>query len=163
MTTIVFRDGIIAADNQVTSEGGTRLGTRAKLLRIGDGVFGFAGDVNAVERASTYLRALYGQSRGFAALFGHIPHRPDLPEGSVTVIEVSRRGVRMYGASLFPEPIAGPYFAIGSGRDFALGALAMGATAAEAVRAAIQFDVYSGGPIQALSLVPCEPESGVRK
>ena len=46
----------------------------------------------------------------------------------------------------------GPYFAMGSGRDFALGAMAAGASAEEAVRAAIAHDVYSGGEVVTLRI-----------
>lgn len=39
------------------------------------------------------------------------------------------------------------YFAMGTGRDFALSALELGCTAQRAVELAIKFDVYSGGPV----------------
>lgn len=39
-------------------------------------------------------------------------------------------------------------FAIGSGRDFALAAMDMGATAKEAVEMAAKRDVYTGGTIR---------------
>lgn len=41
-------------------------------------------------------------------------------------------------------------FAIGSGRDFALAAMDMGASAKEAVEAAAKRDVYTGGTIRTL-------------
>jgi ATP-dependent protease HslVU (ClpYQ) peptidase subunit len=44
------------------------------------------------------------------------------------------------------------FVAIGSGAAVALGAMAYGATAREAVRIAIEFDVYSGGEIQEVRL-----------
>jgi hypothetical protein len=48
-----------------------------------------------------------------------------------------------------PRPTVhyGPFGAWGSGRDFAIGAMAAGADAAAAVRAAIQFDTNCGGEI----------------
>ena len=42
-------------------------------------------------------------------------------------------------------------FAEGSGRDFALGAMAMGADAAKAVEVACVYDIYCGGGIDTLS------------
>lgn len=48
-------------------------------------------------------------------------------------------------------PYFAPYFATGSGADFATGAMAHGATAEEAVRAAIMHDTNSGGEITVLS------------
>lgn len=43
-----------------------------------------------------------------------------------------------------------PYHAIGSGRDFAIAAMALGQTAHQAVELAIGFDVNSGGGIDCL-------------
>ncbi len=45
--------------------------------------------------------------------------------------------------------IAEPFWAWGSGRDYALGAMARGANAIEAVRIASRFDVYCGGGVDA--------------
>jgi hypothetical protein len=45
-----------------------------------------------------------------------------------------------------------PYFAIGSGSEFALGALALGVSAPKAVAQGIKFDRNSGGPVQAFEL-----------
>lgn len=42
------------------------------------------------------------------------------------------------------------FYAMGSGKDFASGAMAAGATAEEAVQCAIQFDTCSGGEVQVL-------------
>lgn len=44
------------------------------------------------------------------------------------------------------------YHAIGSGRDFAMAAMALGRNAFQAVELAVDFDVYSGGEIECLDL-----------
>ena len=44
-----------------------------------------------------------------------------------------------------------PYVAIGSGKEFALGAMFMGADAVQAVKAAMKFDPYSGGKVMKLT------------
>lgn len=49
-------------------------------------------------------------------------------------------------------PIASDYFAIGSGEDYAMGAMAMGATATRAVDVAAMFDAHTGGEILAITL-----------
>lgn len=65
------------------------------------------------------------------------------------LIVVSRRGgLKFYEM----EPVAqryrdAPYAAFGSGRDFALGALAMGATAEQAAEVACRFCVTCGGGV----------------
>lgn len=48
---------------------------------------------------------------------------------------------------VFSGPITAEFYAIGSGADFALGAMAIGADAERAVEAAISLDPHSGGPI----------------
>jgi hypothetical protein len=50
------------------------------------------------------------------------------------------------GSPTFVE-MHGPFFAAGSGQDFALGAMAAGADARRAVEIAIQFDTQSGGRV----------------
>jgi ATP-dependent protease HslVU (ClpYQ) peptidase subunit len=44
------------------------------------------------------------------------------------------------------------YYAWGTGRNFAIGAMAQGATAQEAVEIAIKFDPFSGGKINSYTL-----------
>jgi len=52
------------------------------------------------------------------------------------------------------QVVEDPFMAWGSGRDFALGAMAMGATAFEAVAVASRFNVYCGNGIDAFDLEP---------
>ena len=52
-------------------------------------------------------------------------------------------------------PVREKFRAWGSGRDFAMGAMAMGASAAEAVRIASQFCITCGGGID---VYPCNPK-----
>ena len=58
-----------------------------------------------------------------------------------------------YAYDLMPEPIGAP-FAIGSGADFAIGAMDQGATPVRAVERAIARDPFSGGAITCLALEP---------
>ena len=50
------------------------------------------------------------------------------------------------------QVIEDPFMAWGCGREFALGAMAMGATAREAVEVACRFNVYCGNGIDAFDL-----------
>lgn len=52
--------------------------------------------------------------------------------------------------SPYPTTILEPFTAIGSGTDYALGAMAMGADAERAVEVAISFDLNSGGELTVL-------------
>ena len=55
----------------------------------------------------------------------------------------------------YPQPVTTPYAAWGSGRDFAIGALAMGATAKEAVEVACKHCLSCGPPIRVADVKPC--------
>ncbi|MER9390093.1 hypothetical protein [Mesorhizobium sp. M0435] len=56
--------------------------------------------------------------------------------------------------SCFTGPLEAPFFAIGSGTEFALGPLHAGRTAEEAVRIASEYDSLTGGPIHTAKLSP---------
>lgn len=45
---------------------------------------------------------------------------------------------------LLPSPIKERFYALGSGRDFAIGAMYYGLTAEQGVRVALDYDVYTG-------------------
>ena len=56
-----------------------------------------------------------------------------------------------YNRDLLPAYFSEEYATQGSGNEIALGALAMGASAVDAVAVAIRFDAFSGGEIEAVS------------
>lgn len=62
-----------------------------------------------------------------------------------------RRGYRIESDSMIPSEFRGAY-AIGSGSDFAMGAMLAGKTAAESVRIATKLDIYSGGAVRTIAV-----------
>ena len=60
------------------------------------------------------------------------------------LIVVDRNGCRVYEATPFPMEVEAPFMAWGSGRDFAIGALSMGADAVRAVEVASEHCVTCG-------------------
>jgi len=67
-------------------------------------------------------------------------------------IAVFKKGefIEIYERTPFPVIIEDVFFACGSGRDFALGAMACGKTAREAIEIAAQFDCGTGMGIDTL-------------
>lgn len=133
MTTIAYRAGVIASDSGVWVEGVLVYKTK-KLHRLKNGcVVGFAG---AVDDAMTLIRWLDGSEE------------EKIKFDDVTLLVVAPSGrILKYDA---PKPIVikrPKYIAIGTGYQIALGALHQGATAYEAVQAAIEHDAHSRGPI----------------
>jgi hypothetical protein len=128
----------MAADSQCTR--GTTPSPTTKLFRGPDGsVLGIAGDFN---QALALIDFVCGRSES----------PPDFSGADVTVLQLRRDGIWTYDNSARPIRVDLPFFAVGSGGDIALGAMHMGAAPEQAVKAAIRFDVFSGGRIQTMTL-----------
>ena len=138
MTCIVFSAGVMAADSLLAANG-TRHGTMRKIARSPSGTLGGAGGgcaaveqfLKQVEAGLLERFALDLDDQGFVGMLAH---------ADGTLHCVSATGLTW--------PILSGFAAIGTGADVALGALHMGATAREAVEAAIAFDTNCGGAIQ---------------
>lgn len=141
MTTIAYRDGVIAADTRVTSDS-IITGSVRKVSKNGRVLMGVAGTA-AMARE---LRAWFDE--GCQGPLPPNPHPLD-KEWSVWALIATPTDVYIVQESGICRNTA-PYHAMGSGRELALGAMAHGATAEEAVRAAIKHDTSSGGEITVL-------------
>lgn len=64
------------------------------------------------------------------------------------LVVATKQGVVEYEQEPVAQPVSAEFFAWGAGRDFAMGALAMGATAQQAVEIASRFNVYCGVGIE---------------
>lgn len=151
MTTIAFKNGVVAAD-RLTVEGTERYGytTKIGIAIDADGApfaFGASGCVALAQRFNAWA------AKGFAK---HDPP-PTMVEGDAKAF-----GVRFYadGRMVSYDPAVPPYettmhqdehgayyAAIGSGGEYALGAMASGCDARRAVEIATLFDTGSGGGV----------------
>lgn len=135
MTTIAYRDGILAADGR-TTYGDTIFSDQSrKIHRLSDGaLFALCGDVAYVQ---PMLDALEDDEA-------------ELPQGEgFTAVIVEKDGkVRLYEGKGGYIALDASYYAFGSGEEYAIGAMDMGASAEEAVRVACGRDLGSGGDIQ---------------
>lgn len=148
MTTIAYRDGVMAADSQCTQDG-TRACEVAKIARIHGWLVGCSGSSGLAHEFQEWFRAecrerlkrtpaslaVQGQDAKLSVLLVH-------PDGTIF-------GVDGLG---HPYPIKGPFIADGTGFKVALGAMEMGASAAEAVKVASKYDIYTGGPVRTLKM-----------
>jgi ATP-dependent HslUV protease subunit HslV len=144
MTTIAYRDGMLAADTLITC-GDSRDGFAAKIVKV-DGML--CGASGSAIHGQAFVAWLKKGREGDCPLLGL--GEKDRTNG----IMVSPDGkLRMWSDTGFWdfEPHGG-YYAIGSGCEYATGAMAMGATAEQAVRVAIKHDVRSGGDVTVLRL-----------
>lgn len=139
MTTIAYKDGIIAYDGLVTA-GGTIVYDDFDKMRERDGVlfFGCGATSEINELIGGYFGdEIAGECRAEAIV---------VVDGLLTLIG-------FYEGKIAKTPLLldRPY-AIGSGTDHALTALDMGATAYQAIEMAAKRDTGTGGKIRTLTI-----------
>jgi len=159
MTTVVYRDGVLAADSQLNdmneAASATIIGTCEKVYELNSGaLLGTAGDGDAREvihiltdigtRAQIdYLtkELLTGTETGFRGILV-------LPEdGSVWFIDIEYEKEEQRWTAGVMECLD-DFCSVGSGSQAAMGAMHAGANAIDAVFAAIEVDPLSGGEVQ---------------
>lgn len=142
MTTIAYRDGIMASDSLVTQGGVTKApGSYAKIQRLANGtLYGAAGCVSDCSRFLLWLTTENDDDQP--------------PKGDYSAILVSAQGkvMEIECGNIMPRPRGTKFIAIGSGAPYANAAMYAGATAPEAVKIAVKIDPMSGLPVRSLKL-----------
>lgn len=134
MTTIAYRNGIIAFDSRVTAGDIIESDSYIKQHSIGDSMFFFTGSLCDVEELAGALKN-DTEYKGRADADAFVVMNGE-------VVEIEARGNR-----IFVYPVKYPR-AIGSGAVFALAAMDFGKSAVEAVRYAATRDCRTGGEIR---------------
>jgi ATP-dependent HslUV protease subunit HslV len=139
MTTIAYRDGVIAADTLMTCDGSIMAG-RVKIARADDGrLIGASGASGFGDAFRKWALTEQGEP-------------PKLPEHSAGFIIDRDGSIRIFDADEGGAfEIRPPYFAMGSGQNYAIGAMHAGAGAEAAVRAAIAHDPLTNGDVLVLA------------
>lgn len=142
MTTIAYANGIMSADSSNWVKSGNNAYDARKIYRLRNGALvGCAGHDRCIAAFMRWLRA--------GARYESFPKLKELgaivvdPKGKITVFDDGT-----------PEPVTvqNKYCAVGVDQDIALGALFVGASAADAVRAAIKHGQKTRGPVHSLKL-----------
>lgn len=140
MTTIAYRSGYLAADSAIAYQSYIN-GQREKIARCGDFLVAMAG--------ATWLRPVIEKWASLGCNPDAVPEVLIEHEDDFIVLIVDRQGIAHEFHNGFLVPVHADYTAIGSGALLALGAMAHGASAQEAVEAACLHDKASGGPVTA--------------
>lgn len=147
MTCIAYKNGVLATDSMLTQDGVFR-GFTKKVTRSPKGTIAAAcGSAGMCSRFvwwvedGTIDRFLDGNEGSLAIEKGD--------NGFSAIIVTDKGKVILLDQTGFPIwPHGALFYADGSAENFLLGAMAAGASAEEAVKRAIEFDIYSGGPVQ---------------
>lgn len=142
MTTIAYRDGVLAADTQITC-GSTIDGWTQKAFRKGQLLFATTGCSGRGDAFLAWVRS--GMKGDAPEMKGE---KEDDEEANGFLFPGGDRVVWRY-RNVWASHRA-PFFAYGSGADIAIGAMLAGATAEEAVRCAAERDTATGGEITVL-------------
>lgn len=141
MTTIAWDGRTLAADRQLTTNGVRFTTTKAHRLKDGS-LYGSCGQLELNIAVLAYLngegeKPVMGKDDDFDGMLIK-------PDGSAW----------MLNKLLQPIAIESPYYATGSGRDFALCAMRLGKTAREAVELASEQDIWTGMGVMTLEIEP---------
>lgn len=137
MTTIGYKDGIIAYDSRMTGGGGIITDNFEKKVILGNSIVFYSGSI------PDRYRALLLYSNGVTSKQEHEP------EGSALIVEGD--SVLLFSfKDGYPYTIKIDYGmeTIGSGWQFARAAMEMGASAYEAVLIAKRIDPFTGGDVK---------------
>lgn len=139
MTVLAYRDGVLACDS-LTSWGTTIMETNnSKIVKAYGHLAGGSGDTN---KCQEFLRWVKDGMKGPV---------PSSKKACLILVTPDRR-IMTWDHSTELIEMDVPYWANGSGMDYALGAFHMGATAYEAVEAAIKHNAHCGGDVRWVSL-----------
>ena len=141
MTVMAYRDGMLAADRNC-SDGHILHGTRTKIFRAAGGEI--AAGAGPSENCAAF--------RQWVEDGRHPGAKPELDEKFCAILVEADGRVTQYDQHLIPFFLEAPYFAEGDGYAVALGAMFMGASAEEAVRAACAHVLGCGGGVDVLRL-----------
>ncbi len=151
MTTIVYRDGVMAADTRGYGGSAAPIGQKQKIHRLPDGgLLGVSSTEPGVPEAFVAWMAAGGSIDELERMGERL---------NLQALHVNAAGnVFYYSDNFIPSgPLFAPFFAIGSGGKYALGAMTCGATADGAIAAAMQHDLWTGGEVMQVPLVEPEP------
>lgn len=134
MTTIAYRDGVMAGDSLVTQNGVIE-GYVTKVRDIKGILCGSAGNLQDVVMFMRWIEDGMVEDK-----------KPELSEYFEGII-VKDNEVIIFENKLIPIFMENKFYALGSGKHLAIGAMANGANAFNAVKIACEYDTCSGGDI----------------
>lgn len=136
MTTIAYRDGVVATDTQSTCGHLVYDRAREKRLSVRGAVFWLCGDNHDAEAfANKILDGVRFEKNGYDC-------------DGLALIEGALYSCGCSEGTYWKSPITSGPWAWGSGAEVAMGAMAMNATPGQAITVASALDVFTGGEVR---------------
>jgi ATP-dependent protease HslVU (ClpYQ) peptidase subunit len=147
MTTIACVDGIVAADTQFTAD---YISYGSKLIEDEEKIYGMVGEIAYARVLVELLQEGLNLSECRETLRDA---GIDYKEGNFAVVVIDRYEVDaiLIHSNLLTDSLSEPW-AVGSGNNFAMGAMYAGASSEEAVAAAMQLDPMTGGQVESIEI-----------
>jgi hypothetical protein len=138
MTTIVCNRQLMAADKRVSN---MPMFKTTKLFRVKGSIIGVCGGMEQCLHFIEWRRKPKKTA-------------PKFQEPAFSALELMPNGkIQWWGDEMIAVPIEDEFYAIGSGANYALGAMHMGATPQRAIEASARWDEATGGEVQIMRLV----------
>lgn len=147
MTTIAWDGKTLAADKMMSD--GCFKAIKTKIRKCAVGLLGASGDARYTAAAMDWVECMDKDAP--------FPRSPDKDE-TVYVMHVHPDGkLDVYFNCEHPTRVESPYYALGSGRDFALAAMHLGYEAVWAIKVASELDINTGMGVDSFTLeATCE-------
>lgn len=153
MTTIAYRDGVMASDTQV-SAGGRKFRThKVKPLKDG-GLIGSSGKLADILKIQRWAEAGFPDEG-----------KPDFgDEGEFECLIVTGAGeIYLLDEEMELMPFFDPFIAVGSGGAYAMAAMECGKSPEDAVRVAAKYDANTSEPVETFRVEPKEAPRAKRR
>lgn len=138
MSVVVYRDGVMAADSRINIGEVHHVGMDKIARGLDNELIGVVGTISSCQKfIDWYLMSDTDEE---------YVEPPDVEDMDALVV-IDHDKVYGYFDNCVPIRLHGEYFAVGSGAEVALGALAVGATARQAVEAAVKHVSNCGEPV----------------
>ena len=146
MTTITYKDGVMAADTQATM-GDEKAYGAVKLFYTEKFLIGLSGNFSNVLPFQSWLKDTEQAVSSAGVLHQFWDSIPAFGDGFTAILVDTGGRIWNCGSTFPPVTLHRIYDAIGSGSDFAMAAMECGKSATDAVRIASKFDIYTGGSV----------------
>lgn len=160
MTTVAFKDSWMASDSKCTDEFGAFFSRVPKIYRLSNGaLLGAAGDADIRDVLAILDKATHKKlpsRRELADTHTECSAILAFPSGHVFAVEIGPTVIGDVDFEWQAEVVEclERWIAVGSGAQFAMGAMAAGKSAADAVHVACRFDSFSQAPVKSVAVKP---------